>query len=204
LINGRLGHLVCEARLISADGSVRWMDLRADPCVLGDGEVIGVLATLHEITSRKKVEETAAAARRLPTSLLANFPGMVYRARNDADWTMDFVSDGSLELTGFEPFELVKNARTSYAQLIHPDDREFVRQQGRIEPGAAQTFPDDLPNRRCPGQGMLGVGAGLRRVFLHRGGARAGGLHHRCADARQRRRARVAAPGHPAGRRFGR
>jgi PAS domain S-box-containing protein len=151
LINGRLGHLVCEARLISADGSVRWMDLRADPCVLGDGEVIGVLATLHEITSRKKVEETAAAARRLPTSLLANFPGMVYRARNDADWTMDFVSDGSLELTGFEPFELVKNARTSYAQLIHPDDREFVRQQ--VESNLAQRKPFRMTYRIVDAQG---------------------------------------------------
>ena len=151
LINGRLGHLVCDARLISADGSVRWMDLRADPCVLGDGEVIGVLATLHEITSRKRVEETTAAARRLPTTLLANFPGMVYRARNDADWTMDFVSDGSLELTGFEPFELVKNARTSYAQLIHPDDREFVRQQ--VESNLAQRKPFRMTYRIVDAQG---------------------------------------------------
>jgi PAS domain S-box-containing protein len=129
LINGRLEHLVREARLVAPDGSVHWMDLRAHPCVLANGEVIGVVVTLHEITPRKKVEETATSTRRLPTTLLANFPGMVYRARNDADWTMDFVSDGSLELTGFEPFELVKNARTSYARLIHPDDREFVRQQ---------------------------------------------------------------------------
>ena len=129
LLNGRLDHRVREARLISADGNVHWMDLRAHPCVLGDGEVIGVLATLQEITPRKKVEESAAAPRWRPTTLLANFPGMVYRARNDADWTMDFVSDGSLELTGFEPAELVKNARTSWEQVIHPDDREFVRQQ---------------------------------------------------------------------------
>src|SRR6267378_3625769 len=106
LINGRLDSLAREARLISADGSVHWMELRAHPYVLGDGEVIGVLATLHEITPRKRVEESATAGRGRPTTLLANFPGMVYRARNDADWTMDFVSDGSLELTGFEPFEL--------------------------------------------------------------------------------------------------
>jgi PAS domain S-box-containing protein len=129
LLNGRLDQLARQARLVCADGSVHWMDLRAHPCVLGDGEVIGVLATLQEITPRRKEEGSSAAARPLPTTLLANFPGMVYRARNDAEWTMDFVSDGSLELTGFEPFELVKNARTSYAQLIHPDDREFVRQQ---------------------------------------------------------------------------
>jgi PAS domain S-box-containing protein len=118
--------------------------------VLGDGEVIGVLATLHEITPRKKVEESAAARWR-PTTLLANFPGMVYRARNDADWTMDFVSDGSLELTGFEPAELVKNARTSWEQVIHPDDREFVRQQ--VESKLALRKPFGMTYRIVDAQG---------------------------------------------------
>jgi PAS domain S-box-containing protein len=151
LINGRLDHLAREARLISADGSVHWMDLRGHPCVLGDGEVIGVLATLHEITPRKKVEESAAAPRWRPTTLLANFPGMVYRARNDADWTMDFVSDGSLELTGFEPAELVKNARTSWEQVIHPDDREFVRQQ--VESKLALRKPFGMTYRIVDAQG---------------------------------------------------
>jgi PAS domain S-box-containing protein len=149
LINGRRDQLVRPARLVSADGSAHWMDLRAHPCVLGDGEVIGVLATLQEIAPRR--EESAAAARPLPTTLLANFPGMVYRARNDADWTMDFVSDGSLELTGFEPFELVKNARTSYAQLIHPDDREFVRQQ--VESNLALRRPFRMTYRIVDAQG---------------------------------------------------
>ena len=145
ILHGRLQHAMREVRLLGADGSVHWMDLRAHPCVLADGEVIGVLATLSEITPRKRSEGAAAtaaasAARRLPTTLLANLPGMVYRSRNDEEWTMDFVSDGSLELTGFEPYELVKNARTSYARLIHPDDREFVRQQVQISVAQRKPF----------------------------------------------------------------
>ena len=139
ILHGRLQHLMREVRLVGADGGLHWMDLRAHPCVLADGEVIGVLATLNEITPRKKVEDSSSAARRLPLTLMASFPGMVYRSRNDAEWTMEFVSDGSLELTGFEPYELVKNARTSWAQLIHPDDREFVRQQ--VEISVAQHKP---------------------------------------------------------------
>jgi PAS domain S-box-containing protein len=151
ILHGRLEHLMREVRLVGADGSVHWMDLRAHPCVLADGEVIGVLATLNEITPRKKVEESATASRRLPTTLLANFPGMVYRSRNDDEWTMDFVSDGSLELTGFEPFELVKNARTSWARLIHPDDREFVRQQ--VQASVAQRKPFRMTYRIVDAQG---------------------------------------------------
>jgi GGDEF domain-containing protein len=64
---------------------------------------------------------------------------------------MDFVSDGSLELTGFEPFELVKNARTSYAQLIHPEDREFVRQQ--VESNLALRKPFGMTYRIVDAQG---------------------------------------------------
>jgi len=150
LINGRLDHSIREARLVSTDGTVHSMDLRAHPCVLGDGEVIGVLATLREVTPRRKVED-AAAARWRPTTLLANFPGMVYRARNDADWTMDFVSDGSLELTGFEPAELMKNARTSWEQVIHPDDREYVRQQ--VESKLALRKPFGMSYRIVDAQG---------------------------------------------------
>jgi diguanylate cyclase (GGDEF)-like protein/PAS domain S-box-containing protein len=76
--------------------------------------------------------ETAAAAlreqeRRLST-MMGNLPGMVYRGRNDADWTMDFVSEGCLELTGYRPEALMRSREVSYEQLTHPEDRAYVRE----------------------------------------------------------------------------
>lgn len=59
---------------------------------------------------------------------LQNLPGMAYRCSNDANWTMHFVSDGALELTGYSPEAFTKQARLHYAQLLHPEDREQVRQ----------------------------------------------------------------------------
>lgn len=64
--------------------------------------------------------------RRLST-LFGNLPGMAYRCKNDKHWTMDFVSEGVLELTGYEPEELIDNQTASFAELIHPDDREWVK-----------------------------------------------------------------------------
>jgi PAS domain S-box-containing protein len=39
---------------------------------------------------------------------------------------MEFLSNGSLELTGFSPDDIIWNRRLSYNDLIHPDDQKFV------------------------------------------------------------------------------
>ena len=51
---------------------------------------------------------------------------MAYRCRNDRDWTMEFVSEGSVNLTGYQPAELINNSKITYNQLIHPDECEKV------------------------------------------------------------------------------
>jgi PAS domain S-box-containing protein len=68
-------------------------------------------------------------SRRALATLMDNLPGMAYRCLNDTDWTMEFVSQGSLALTGHAPEELIANARVAYGQLIHPDDRQRVHDE---------------------------------------------------------------------------
>lgn len=59
-------------------------------------------------------------------SLLSCLPGMVFRCQNDPDWSMLYVSDGCFDVTGYDPEDLIGNKKVSYANLIHPDDRERV------------------------------------------------------------------------------
>ncbi|NVO01153.1 MAG: PAS domain S-box protein [Bacteroidetes bacterium] len=59
--------------------------------------------------------------------LLSNLDGMVYRCRNDEFWTMEFISQGCFELTGFYDFDFIKNQTKTFIEIIHPEDREMVR-----------------------------------------------------------------------------
>jgi PAS domain S-box-containing protein len=62
-------------------------------------------------------------------TLINNLPGMVYRFKGDAIWSMDFVSDKSLVLTGYRPEELINDKEISYYDIIHPADRKKIFEQ---------------------------------------------------------------------------
>ncbi|HEX5804808.1 MAG TPA: EAL domain-containing protein [Macromonas sp.] len=64
---------------------------------------------------------------RVLNTLINNLEGMAYRCLNDADWTMMFVSQGCLELTGYESRELLQDGTITWEELTHPDDRFRVR-----------------------------------------------------------------------------
>lgn len=67
-----------------------------------------------------------AAESRMLGNLLANFEGLVYRCKLDADWTVEFVSAGCLALTGYAAEQLLDGS-VCFEDIVHPDDRERVR-----------------------------------------------------------------------------
>ncbi len=51
---------------------------------------------------------------------------MLFQCRNDSNRTLEFVSKGCFDLTGYQADDLIRNRVTSYGNLIYPDDREMV------------------------------------------------------------------------------
>lgn len=85
-----------------------------------------LLAVIRDITRRKQAEDALRENERRLATLLSNLPGMVYRCRNDREWTMEFVSEGCRALTGYAPWVLMGADRIPYADVIHPEDRGTV------------------------------------------------------------------------------
>jgi len=116
---------IFEIDVIKKEGNTITYELRGVPIRERD-ELIGVQLILRNITDRKKTEAKLYQSEKQLSNLMSSLPGMAYRCRYDFDWTMEFVSQGCLELTGYQADELVHNNRISYAELIHPEDKENV------------------------------------------------------------------------------
>lgn len=55
-----------------------------------------------------------------------SLPGMAYRCRFDRTWTMEFVSGGCYELTGYKAEDIINNRLVSYNDIIAEQYRESL------------------------------------------------------------------------------
>jgi PAS domain S-box-containing protein len=72
--------------------------------------------------AKRKSEENQ---KKLKT-LIGNLKGVAYRCKNDKDWTMQFISNGIKELTGYEVNEIEDNRVISWNQIIDKNFRSQV------------------------------------------------------------------------------
>src|SRR5687767_3502751 len=64
--------------------------------------------------------------------LVGNIRGFAYRRRDDAQWTMEFLSAGCREITGYDPHRFLANQSLAFAELIARLDRSRVNEQVSI------------------------------------------------------------------------
>jgi len=55
-------------------------------------------------------------------ALVANIPGAVYRAANDKESTMEFISDQVEEITGYPASDFINNTVRSFPSIMSQDD----------------------------------------------------------------------------------
>jgi len=98
----------------------------ASPLYNSRGEVAGAIESIRDVSEWKDVEKEMEERGRFLSTLIANLPGFAYRCRNDRNWTMEYISDGCRDVTGYEPSDFIGNATLAFNDIIHPDYRDVL------------------------------------------------------------------------------
>jgi PAS domain S-box-containing protein len=91
-----------------------------------NGEFLGFIGACIDITQQKEAQQAGSESRQALAMLMSNLPGMAYRSHFDEQRTLEFVNEGCIELTGYNPIQFINNKEISFSALIHPDDQERV------------------------------------------------------------------------------
>lgn len=133
------GEFAREVRIKKPDGETVWGFIRAVGLRDDSGNVTGYIGTVTDVTEHRRVEEELRESERKLTALVNFLPGLAYRFRNDGHWTMEFISGGAFDLTGYAPGDLVGHPRTDIAACIAPEDRNPVWES--IQQALAKRLP---------------------------------------------------------------
>lgn len=119
-------------RFLTRSGETVYLEAGAQALVSRDGGHKGFVGTLSEVGGRVHEEGLKQASHRTLETLINNLPGLVYRCRNNRQWTMEYMSGGCEVLTGYPPEALINSERLTYADLIVPEDRDQVWQNVQV------------------------------------------------------------------------
>ena len=134
-----------ESQVYRADGQIIWVseNVRA---VKGDRDTIVYYeGTVADITQRRQAQEALRESQRTLSTLLGNLVGMAYRRYCDPRWTLEFISDGCYDLTGYAPSDMLGEDAVPFEHLIHPDDRSYVK--GEVERALPEGRPFQMTYR---------------------------------------------------------
>ena len=89
------------------------------------------LDAVEREAKRREAESALRENERALSTLIGNIPGMAYRCRLDDSWTLEFASEGCIQLTGYRPIDLIENRVVSFINLVHPGDRARTQDEIR-------------------------------------------------------------------------
>lgn len=152
-----------ELEILHKNGSRYWLEVKESPVFDQQGRVVAVEGVARNITESKLaqkelityrehleelVDERTVELRQSEErfrALVSNSPGVVYRSVLDADWTIDFISDAVLEVSGYPVTDFIHNKVRSFASIIYPEDVQLV--DDKVRAAVRQREPYELTYR---------------------------------------------------------
>jgi len=104
------------------------------------GKLTGNFGIAKDVTAKVLVEQQIKERERILSTLFSHLPGMAFRCSVDDKWTMQVVSKGCENITGYTRDELINNKAIAYVDLIHSDYRRYTVKEIVRDIGPEGTF----------------------------------------------------------------
>lgn len=116
--------------------------------------ISSLVSTSLEIDYRKGKERDFHESQRFLSTLISNLPGYVYRVNKEGEtWSIQYISDGVYDLSGYSPKELIKNKVLYYSMMVNEFDKSQAK--GIISKALAEKKPYQINYRICTSEGKL-------------------------------------------------
>jgi diguanylate cyclase (GGDEF)-like protein/PAS domain S-box-containing protein len=129
---------------------VSYVSVSGEPIYDAGGIFRGYRGIARDVTDSHQAMLALRESERRLSTLIGSLPGAAYRCRNDANWTMEFVSEGTRTLTGHTPEDFT-SGRVSYGSLVHEADRD--RCWRSTQEALRQRQPYTMEYRICTAEG---------------------------------------------------
>ncbi len=145
MVSGQTGSYKFVKRYVRKDGQIVWVEASVAAVMGPDGAYYATVGVISDITPLKQSEEALRERERMWMSMIGNLPGFVYRCANDRRWTMEYLSPGCIEITGYAPEDLLMNHRLSFNDVVDPDHREQLWEKWQEALKGRQPFEGEYP-----------------------------------------------------------
>jgi PAS domain S-box-containing protein len=119
------------------DGTNFPLDIRLVPKVVKGKDLYVVYC--------KPADTTVFESDRKFRTLISNVAGIVYHSKMDKPWSIDFISEACLAISGYSPAQFYDDPRIEWESLIHPDDLSWVLEE--VKQAIADKRPYQLTYR---------------------------------------------------------
>ena len=140
MVTGHTGSYKFVKRYVRKDGNIVWVEASVAAVMGADGAYYATVGVISDITLLKQSEQALQERERMWMTMIGNLPGFVYRCANDRYWTMEYMSPGCLEITGYPPEDFLNNQKLAFNDIVAPAHRELLWEEWQEAIMGRQSF----------------------------------------------------------------